>query len=116
MRFLVLPYAAWMGALPLTVPLATDFPRLLATAGVLGSLTVLVYRLGVWRQEMENTKTNVGAELRLYREESSSSFARVERQLDALKPMTTDYTDFKQEASRWRRRTERRLHRLEEER
>lgn len=117
MRFLLLPYAAWMGLLPLTAPiaLATDLPRLFAIAGVLGSLTVLVYRLGVWRQEMENTKSNVGAEVRSYREESASNFARIERQLEGLDHMITDYMEFKQQASRWGRRTTRRLERLEEE-
>ena len=116
MKFLVLPYAAWAGFLPLAAPIAVsgDLPRLFATAGLLGSLTVLVYRLGVWRQEMENTKSNVGAEVRSYREESASSFARMERQLEALDHMLTDYMEFKQQASRWHRRTTRRLDRLEE--
>jgi uncharacterized protein YdcH (DUF465 family) len=116
MRFLLLPYAAWMGVLPLTGPvaLASDLPRLFAVASVLGSLTVLVYRLGVWRQEMENTRTNVGAEVRSHREESASNFARMERQLEALDHMITDYMEFKQQASRWQRSNMRRLERLEE--
>jgi hypothetical protein len=117
MKLLVLPYATWMGLLPLAAPIALpqDLPRLLATTGVLGSLTVLVYRLGVWRQEMENTKDNVGAELRSSREEAAANFARIERQLEALDHMIADYVDFKRMASRRHQRTARRLQRLEED-
>ena len=106
MRLLILPYAAWMGVLSLVAPqgAAGDIPRIIATAGVLGSLTVLIYGLGVWRQEMENTKTNVGETL-----------ARIERRLEATDHVLTDYMDFKPKARRWRRQTERRLQRLEEQ-
>ena len=118
MRLLILPYAAWAGLVQLATPptstLTGDLPRLLAAAGVLGSLTVLVYRLGVWRQEMENTRTNVGAEVRSHREESTHNFARMERQLEALDHMITDYMEFKQWARRRYYRTKRRLERLEE--
>lgn len=119
MGLLIIPYAVWLGLAQLAAPssptLIGDLPRLLAAAGVLGSLTVLVYRLGVWRQEMENTKTNVGAEVRSYREESASSFARMERQLEALDHMLTDYMEFKQQAARRHHRTARRIARLEEQ-
>jgi hypothetical protein len=119
MRLLILNYAAWTGLVQLVTPptstLTGDLPRLLAAAGVLGSLTVLVYRLGVWRQEMESTKSNVEVEVRSHREEAAANFARVERQLEALDHMVTDYMDFKQQAQRRHQRTMRRLERLEEE-
>jgi hypothetical protein len=113
MRLLILPFAAWMGLLSLAAPspVASDFPQLFATAGVLGSLTVLVYRLGIWRQEMENTRSNVGAEVRSHREESTQNFARIETKLDH---MITDHNDFKRQAARWQHRTVRRLKRVEE--
>ena len=118
MRLIIIPYAVWLGLAQLAAPssptLIGDLPRLVAAAGVLGSLTVLVYRLGVWRQEMENTKSNVGAEVLALREESASNFARVERQLEALDHMITDYMEFKQRASRRHYRTVRRLERMEE--
>jgi hypothetical protein len=114
MRLFLMPYAAWFGLLPLTAPMETDLPRLFATASVLGTLTVLVYRLGVWRQEMENTRTNVGAEVRSHREESTSNFARMERQLEGLDHMITDYMEFKHQASGWQWDVDRRLERLEE--
>jgi hypothetical protein len=115
MKLLILTYAAWVGLVQLTAPagLSVDIPRLVSLAGVLGSLTVLVYRLGVWRQEMENTKSNVGTEVRSHREESASNFARVEQRLEALDHLMTDSMEFKRQALRWHKRTARRLDRLE---
>jgi hypothetical protein len=117
MQLLILPYAAWMGLLSLAAPIGvvSDIPRLIATAGVLGSLTVLVYRLGVWRQEMESTKSNVEVEVRSHREESTANFARMERQLEGIEHIVTDYMEFKPQAQREHRRTRRRLERLEEQ-
>jgi hypothetical protein len=87
MRTFLLHAAAWASALQsvATPPgIAGDPAHLIGAAGVLGSVTVFVYRLGVWRQDMENTRKNMGAELRLFREESAASFARMERRLDRL--------------------------------
>jgi hypothetical protein len=53
-----------------------DTAQLLVIAGVLGTLTVLVYRLGVWRQEMENTKQNLTAEIKAHREGAGAYFDR----------------------------------------
>lgn len=105
MKILILPYAAWMGLLSLVTPfgVASDIPRIMGTAGVLGSLTVLVYRLGVWRQEMENTKANVGA-----------SCARIEQRLEAIDHVFTDYMDNKLKETRRYHRLTRRLDRLEQ--
>lgn len=58
--------------------------RLIGMATALGTLTTLVFRLGIWRQEMENTKANVGAEVRAYRRESTANFDRIERRLDSI--------------------------------
>ena len=58
--------------------------RFVGIASVLGSLTVLVYRLGVWRQEMENTRHNVGEQVTAFRAEMTAGFERVERRLDRL--------------------------------
>ena len=79
MRTILLPSAAWLGVLQVFVsPSATGFgfetvARLVALASVLGSLTVMIYRLGVWRQEMENTKSNV-----------TMGIERIERRLEAI--------------------------------
>jgi hypothetical protein len=91
MRFMILPYAAALGFMQLAGPpgASTDLPRLIAAAGVLGSLTVLVYRLGVWRKEMEN-------------------------RLDAIDHLMTEAKELNQQALRRHHRTARRLERLEE--
>jgi hypothetical protein len=82
----LLPFAVWLGALQALSPNVSveQTARMAGIAGVLGTLTAMIYRLGVWRQEMENTKHNVGAEVRAYREESAMGFARIERRLERL--------------------------------
>lgn len=115
MRLLLLPYMAWAGLVQLAAPAGvTDIPRLVGMVGVLGSLTVLVYKLGVWRQGMEDTKSNVGAEVRSHREESASNFARIEQRLETLDHLMTDSMEFKKKALREYRKVARRLDRLEE--
>lgn len=87
MRSALLPITAWLGALQsLSAPMSTldQAVRLVGAATVLGSLTVLVYRLGVWRQEMENTRNNVGEQVRAFRSEMTASLGRIERRLDRL--------------------------------
>ena len=78
MRTIVLPSAAWLGVLQAFVPGTPGFgletvARLVALASVCGTLTVMIYRLGVWRQEMEHTKSSVTA-----------GIERIERRLDAI--------------------------------
>jgi len=78
MRHALLSIAAWAGVLQ---SIGTNFSvvdsaaRLIGIASVLGTFTVLVYRLGVWRQQMENSKDMVLLELR-------AGFERLERRLD----------------------------------
>src|SRR6476620_4387391 len=64
--------------------LASDPARLLWTASIVGSLMVLVYRLGVWRQEMESIRNNVGAEVKAYREQLSVELGRIDKRLDMI--------------------------------
>jgi hypothetical protein len=116
MRGLLLPFAGWMGALQALVPhtaTADDTARLIGVASVLGTLTVLIYRLGVWRQEMENTKHNVGAEVKAYREESTVNFDRLERRLEAIDHLMASSSEHRIRAVRWQARTDRRLDMLE---
>jgi hypothetical protein len=113
---LVLPFAAWLGALQALTPAATsidDTVRFIGIASVLGTLTVLVYRLGVWRQEMENTKHNIGAEVKAHHDESTVNFERLERRLDAIDHMVGMAAEFRLVANRRQVRTDRRLERLE---
>jgi hypothetical protein len=114
---MLLPFAAWFSALQaVSASLATleGSARLAGIAGVLGTLTVLVYRLGVWRSEMEHTKHDVGAEVKAHREESASNFVRLEQRLEAIDHLLSAAADHRQRTSRWQARTDHRLAQLEE--
>jgi hypothetical protein len=74
----------------------------------------LIYRLGVWRQEMENTRSNVAAEVKAHREESSANFDRIDRRLEAIDHVLARSSENRQRNARWKSRTERRIERLEE--
>jgi hypothetical protein len=123
MRFALLSSVAWLAALqslPQTWWAAappystfTDLLRLLGVASVLGTLTVLIYRLGVWRQEMENTKNNVAAEVKAHRDESAANLGRIERRLEAIDHLLALASDERLRAARSQARIEHRLHRLE---
>jgi septal ring factor EnvC (AmiA/AmiB activator) len=129
MRNTLLSSVAWLGALQAFLAwgapawaLATAVP-LIGVAGVLGTLTVLVYRLGVWRQDFENTKDKVAAEVKALREESAAAFDRIERRLEAIERrleaidhVLTMLSDHLARASRRQSRTNRRLARLEDDR
>lgn len=109
MRNTVLTIAGWAGVLQaITPPVATtdSAARLIGIASVLGTLTVLVYRLGVWRQEMENTKQNAVSQVK-------ASFEQIERRLDAIEHVLADTGERRRRLERWKVRTSRRLERLE---
>ena len=76
-------WLAMMEAVPVGL-VGEGTARTISVSSVLGTLTVLVYRLGVWRQEMENTKHNVGAEVKAHRDESAANFARHDERLDGI--------------------------------
>ncbi len=86
-RQALLPYAVWFGIVQSLAPPASGIDttaRIVGLATLLGSLTVLVYRLGVWRQELENTKDKVVAEVKAHRDESAVNFDRIERRIERL--------------------------------
>ena len=120
-RNAMLSFAMWLGVLQSVLPThdgsggtnLVSIAQLVGFASVLGSLTVLVYRLGVWRQEMENTKHNVGAEVKAHRDESAVNFDRMERRLEAIDHLITIAAEQRVRAARWQSRIERRLARLE---
>ena len=116
MRGALLSSIAWLGALQswgAPVWTVESTARWLGIASVLGTLTALVYRLGVWRQDLENTKDKVAAEVKAHRGESSTNFSRVERRLDAIDHQLALASDERTRVHRWQTRTERRLERLE---
>lgn len=113
---LLLPITGWLAALQAASTRVTleQSARLAGMAGVLGTLTVLIYRLGVWRQEMENTKHNVGSEVRAYREESAQSFRRIERRLEAVDRLIVAASRYRLRTAQWQAQTDRRLALLEQ--
>jgi hypothetical protein len=120
-RNAMLSFAMWLGVLQSVLPVQNassgaslgSIAQLVGFASVLGSLTVLVYRLGIWRQEMENTKHNVGAEVKAHRDESAVYFDRMDRRLEAIDHVLTVAAEERLRAARWQSRVERRLARLE---
>ncbi len=116
MRVAFLSTIAWLGALQSWgAPVWTldTAARLLGIASVLGTLTVLVYRLGVWRQEFEHTRDNVAKQVKAHRQESSANFDRIERRLEAIDHMLALTADERARATVRQRRTDRRLDQLE---
>ena len=129
MRNTLLSSMAWLGALqaflawgaPAWTPATAA--SLVGVAGVLGTLTVLVYRLGVWRQEFENTKDRVAVEVKALREECAAFFNRIEerldeheRRLEAIEHLLAAIGDQLARNTRSQSRTNRRLARLEDDR
>jgi hypothetical protein len=116
MRASYLPFTGWFGFIQAVADRSgrlEDLVRFVGLAGVLGTLTVLIYRLGVWRQEMENTKHNIGAEVKSYHAEAIVNFGRLERRLEAIDQMVGMAVEFRAVAERRQVRTDRRLDRLE---
>ncbi len=89
MRNLIIPFAIWLGVLQL--PPASQQPislaatgTLIAVAAGLAGLSVSIYRLGVWRQEMHNTRDNISADIARYRDELKTQFEQIFRRFTAI--------------------------------
>src|SRR5437868_870426 len=120
-RNAMLSFAMWLGVLQSVLPVQHEnvpgaslvsIAQLVGFASVLGSLTVLVYRLGVWRQEMENTKHNVAAEVKALRDEMAIYFDGMNRRLDAMDHVSAIASESRARMARWQSKVERRLARL----
>lgn len=116
MRNTLLSMAGWAGLLQAiggATPFTETWLRLIGTAGVLGTLTVLVYRLGVWRQEMEHTKDNVVGAMKTFSDDNAAAFERIEQRLTAIDVLFTDATEHLDRIGRRQARTDKRLEWLE---
>jgi len=114
----LIPFAFWLGALQLPLPegLAPESAAsLLTAAATLAGLTVMVYRLGVWRQEMHNTKHNVGAELASGRKEMNQGLAQLNRRLDVFERHIDAATEQRVAIERWQARADTTLENHERE-
>ncbi|HTR77638.1 MAG TPA: hypothetical protein VMH39_05995 [Gemmatimonadaceae bacterium] len=108
MRILV-PLALWVGALQLPLPegLAPESTAsLLTAAATLAGLTVMVYRLGMWRQDMHNMKHNIGAEVSRYREETNQELRLLGRGLESIQQYIAAATEQRVASERWQARVD----------
>jgi len=106
----IIPLVLWFTAvvqLPLPDALAPEGAvAILTTAATLAGLIVMVYRLGVWRQEMHNIKHNVGAEVARYREETNQHLERLDRRFDAIDQHIAAATEQRVATERWQARAD----------
>ena len=101
MRPLIIPFAIWLGVLQAPSVPELSLATIIPTASALAGLTVLVYRLGVWRAEMQHTKHNVGAELVRFREESRADFVRLEQRFTVIDQYIAQATEQRVGTERW---------------
>jgi hypothetical protein len=112
MKGMTVPFMVWVGVLPQLPQIAPaqptlgGFAALLAAAATLAGLTTSVYRLGMWRQEMHNTKHDVGAEIARYREETRRDFARLHERLGSVDRHVAQASELRVDTERWRARTD----------
>lgn len=109
MRPLVIPFVLWLGILQSRwpeAPLETigGLAEIVSIAGALAGLTVAVYRLGRWRQEMHNTKHNAVAEVSRYREESNQHFARLDQRFTSIDRFIETAMEHRVSTERWQAR------------
>jgi hypothetical protein len=109
--FPVLPFVVWLGILQLPVrtidPRAPDdLATLLSLAAGLTGLTVAVYRLGVWREQMNNAKQNVGAQVARHREEANQHFANIEQRLGTIERYVAGGVEQRVALERWQGRVD----------
>jgi hypothetical protein len=113
MRALILPFAVYVGVLQAAMPYGSG-AEILSCAVALASITVMVYRLGVWRQEMANIKHNVGAEVSRFRQESAEQFARLENRFGAFERFVESTTEHRVSMERWQGRVDTTLEAIDE--
>ena len=107
----LLPFIIWLGVLQVPIrPFDAHPPDsvggLVSVAAALTALTVAVYRLGVWREQMSNTKSNVTAEVARHREESTQHFLAIERRLASIEQFITGGVEQRAVLERWQGRVD----------
>jgi hypothetical protein len=98
---------------PTSAPLA--FVPAIGAVVSLTTLGVMLYRLGVWRQDMANAKQNVGSDVVRYREETGRNLERLERRLAAMDQFLAAAGEHRVAAERWQGRMETKLEAQERE-
>ena len=102
-------YSFWLSAFQVLTPELPqpDSPSsLLAAALTLAGLAVMVYRLGVWREEVANTTRALGAELARGRDDNTLNFANINRRLDTIDQANAATTEHRVAVERWQARAD----------
>ena len=107
----LVPFVVWLGVLQLPVrPLDLHPPGTAAgiasVAAALTGLTVAVYRLGIWREQMNVTKQNVTAEVARHRDEASQHFANIEHRLASIERHIAGGVEQRASLERWQGRVD----------
>jgi hypothetical protein len=92
-----------------------SFAQVIGVAVGLASLAVVIYRLGVWRQDIANAKQSVGVDVARHREETGRTLERLERRLAALDQFLAVAGEHRVVAERWQARIETKLEAQERE-
>ena len=110
----LVPFLLWLGVLQSPIAqvrtlephMPESFPGLLSIAATLAGLTVAVYRLGVWREQMNNAKDNVTAEVARHREEANQHFAAIEWRLASIERYVATGAEQRVALERWQGRVD----------
>ena len=107
----LLPFVVWLGILqlpvrPIDVRPGDTTGAMISVAAALTGLTVAVYRLGIWREQMNVTKQNVTAEVVRHREEANQHFANIEHRLASIERHITGVVEQRASLERWQGRVD----------
>lgn len=105
MRLLLLSFSMSLGLAQSTL-VGDGVPRILGLALSLCALTGLAYKLGVWRQEMENMKHNVAHEIARHHERSAVEFRRLDARLGAIEKFIDSAIEQRVAIERWQSRVD----------
>jgi putative heme iron utilization protein len=109
MRAVAIPFAIWLGVLQMPNGQAHtlgEFGSLVSFAVALTGLTIAIYRLGVWREQMNNTKNNVSVEVARNRDESNEHFGALERRLTSIDGHIAAAVEQRAAMERWQGRVD----------
>ena len=81
-----------------------DVLTALAVISGTASVLMLVYRLGVWRQKMNDLEQNIAAEVARQGSDAARGFARLEERLSTVDRFITSSTEHRVETERWQSR------------
>jgi hypothetical protein len=105
MRLLMLSFSLYAGVAQSTL-VVDSVPKILGFALSLSAMTGLAYKLGVWRQEMENMKHNVAQEIVRQHERTAVEFRRLDARLGAIEKFIESAIEQRVAIERWQSRVD----------